>query len=183
MNRLPQDRERDVDQALAALREEMKSLAAPPRVEAAVIEAFRARKPERRAARWVWSFAATLAAGIALAVFVLRPERPALAPPAVALRHAPPAPAVHIAKRPAPRRAVVRANPRPPQPQVATGFFPVRYGVPLDEREFAEVVRVTLPRAVMLRYGLPAWGDLAAPVQADIIVGRDRMAQAIRFVR
>jgi hypothetical protein len=66
---------------------------------------------------------------------------------------------------------------------VATAFFPVRYGVPLDEREFAEIVRVTVPRAVMLRYGLPAWGDLAAPVQADIIVGRDRMAQAIRFVR
>ena len=44
-------------------------------------------------------------------------------------------------------------------------------------------MRVTLPRAVMVRYGLPAWGDLAAPVQADIIVCRDRVAQAIRFVR
>jgi hypothetical protein len=65
---------------------------------------------------------------------------------------------------------------------VATDFFPVRYGVPLDEREFVEIVRVTVPRAVMVRYGLPAAGDLAAPVRADIIVGRDRVAQAIRFV-
>jgi hypothetical protein len=65
---------------------------------------------------------------------------------------------------------------------VATDFFPVRYGGPLDGREFVEIVRVTVPRAVMARYGLPAAGDLAEPVRADIIVGRDRVAQAIRFV-
>lgn len=184
MNRSPQDRERDVDQALAALRDEMKSLTAPPRVEAAVIEAFRTRKPERRLSPWAWSLAAAAACVvIALAVFGLRLERPALSPPAVALRHAPPAPAVRVAQRPAPRRAIVVASSRPRQPEVATGFFPVRYGAPLEEREFAEVVRVTVPRAVMVRYGLPAWGDLAAPVNADIIVGRDRVAQAIRFVR
>jgi hypothetical protein len=184
MNRSPQEHERDVGQALTALREEMKSLSAPPRVEAAVIEAFRARKPERRAAPWAWSLAAAVAcAAIALAVFGLRPVRPALAPPAVVLRHAPPAPAVRMAQRPAPRRAMVPAVSRPRRSEIATGFFPVRYGAPLDEREFAEIVRVTVPRAVMVRYGLPVWGDLAAPVGADIIVGRDRVAQAIRFVR
>ena len=183
MNRSPQAREPDVDQALAALREEMKSLAAPPRVEAAVVQAFRVGPPKRRWSPWAWSLAAMVAAGIALAVFGPRPERPALAPPVVRSGYAPPAPEVRIAKRSAPRRAVALASPRPRQPEVATGFFPVRYGVPLDEREFAELVRVTLPRAVMVRYGLPAGGDLAAPVKADIIVGRDRVAQAIRFVR
>jgi hypothetical protein len=180
MNRSPQDRQRDVDLALSALREEMQSLAAPPRVEAAALAAFRAGPLKRRAALWVWSAAA--AACAALAVFLLWPQRLALSPPAVALRHAPPAPEIRIARRPAPRPAVV-ASSHPRQPEIATGFFPVRYGVPLDQREFAEIVRVTLPRAVMVRYGLPAWGDLTAPVVADIIVGRDRVAQAIRFVR
>lgn len=183
MNRSPRDREPDVKQALALLREHTRALAAPPRVEALVREAFRTRETQpRRRTRWAWPRAAAAAlASVALLLFLARDERSAIAPPVVALRHAPPAPEVHLARRALPPPAPVKE--RAPRREVATGFFPVRHGVPLDESEFVEVVRVSLPRAAMARYGLPVTGDLAAPVEADIIVGRDRMAQAIRFVR
>jgi len=181
MNHSPRDREQDVARALASLREQTRTIGAPPRVETLVREAFRAGKTQpRRRIGWAWPVAAAAAlAGVALLLFLARAERPAIAPPVVALRHAPPAPEVRLARRVLPPPARERA----PRREVATGFFPVRHGVPLNESEFVEVVRVSVPRAAMARYGLPVTGDLAALVEADVIVGRDRMAQAIRFVR
>jgi hypothetical protein len=41
-----------------------------------------------------------------------------------------------------------------------------------------------MPRAALVRFGVPVRGDLAwEPVKADVVFGEDGMARAIRFVK
>ena len=48
----------------------------------------------------------------------------------------------------------------------------------------AQIVRVQLPRSAMTQFGLPVNMDRAdQPVKADVIMGIDGIAQAIRFVQ
>jgi hypothetical protein len=79
--------------------------------------------------------------------------------------------------------------PRPEAPaepalsEVTTDYFPVGYGPPLAPDEYRQVIRVSLPRAEMVRFGLPMYGGAgSAQVRADVIVGEDGVARAIRFV-
>lgn len=169
-------------EALAALAREDAGRAAPLHVEAGLVRAFRARGG-RRPRPWLWAAAA--AAGLAAAVFLPQrigmPELPLLpapvatAPP-VDLRLTPP---VQQARRARPRR--VRA---PEQREVATDFLPLPYGAPMDPDESATVVRVSLPPSAMTSLGLPVQDP--APgfrINADVVLGRDGLAKAIRFVR
>ena len=46
------------------------------------------------------------------------------------------------------------------------------------------VVRVQLPRSALARFGLPVNAERAGePVKADVLLGEDGTARAIRFVR
>jgi len=63
------------------------------------------------------------------------------------------------------------------------GFFPVPAAAALPQFESGVIVRLTLPVAVLPSYGIdisPA--SSAAPVEADVLVGQDGMARAIRLV-
>ena len=67
--------------------------------------------------------------------------------------------------------------------EVATEFFPMSFGQPLLPGESLLMVRISVPRSEMSRFGLPAPLDPAeGRVKADVVLGGDGIARAIRFV-
>jgi hypothetical protein len=67
---------------------------------------------------------------------------------------------------------------------VATDFMPVSYTNPIGMQDGGQVVRVELPRSALATFGLPV--NLARAgerVKADVLVGTDGQARAIRFVQ
>ncbi|HEX8138421.1 MAG TPA: hypothetical protein VF544_12590 [Pyrinomonadaceae bacterium] len=67
---------------------------------------------------------------------------------------------------------------------IATDFIPLNYGADLSNLDSGRVVRVELPRTALARYGLPMNAERAGePVKADVLLGEDGLARAIRFVR
>src|SRR5258708_788940 len=182
-----------VRRALRALAESDRDLAAPPQVEARLQAAFRKRRTRqlrmlawRRAAVWTVA-AAAMIAGVA----VLREWRPRTTAPAV-IGSTSPAP-IRQPQQQAPQQAmssqvpssvpvrqVRSARPAPPR-EIATEFFPLVDYPPPFER--GELVRVTVPAAAMRAVGLPVREDrLTDRVQADVLIGQEGMARAIRFV-
>ncbi|MCA1614700.1 MAG: hypothetical protein LC795_11275 [Acidobacteria bacterium] len=68
--------------------------------------------------------------------------------------------------------------------EVATEFIPLMQGVPYPPAEEAHLVRVELPRSALASFGLPVGADSAGGrVKADVLLGEDGIARAIRFVR
>jgi hypothetical protein len=67
--------------------------------------------------------------------------------------------------------------------EVTTDFMPLTYGG-LSQSEGAQVVRVELPRSALQSLGLPMNAERASErVKADVLLGHDGVARAIRFVR
>src|SRR5262245_27232077 len=68
--------------------------------------------------------------------------------------------------------------------EYATDFFPLSYGGDQKPMESGEVIRVQMPRSALIAFGLPVNVERAdVPVKADLLVGEDGLARAIRFVR
>jgi hypothetical protein len=68
--------------------------------------------------------------------------------------------------------------------EIATQFIPLGYGSPMNLQDGAQVVRVELPRSAMVSLGLPVNMDrYSERVKADVLVGVDGLARAIRFVQ
>lgn len=68
--------------------------------------------------------------------------------------------------------------------EYATDFFPLAYGGDQKPMERGEVIRVQMPRYALIAFGLPVNIERAdVPVKADLLVGEDGLARAIRFVR
>jgi len=67
--------------------------------------------------------------------------------------------------------------------EIATDFIPLTYG-DTEVGSDAQVVRVELPRSAMASFGLPVNMDRADQrVKADVLLGADGLARAIRFVQ
>lgn len=67
--------------------------------------------------------------------------------------------------------------------EIATDFIPVMGVYNLPAADSGQVVRVELPRSALTRFGLPMNIDRAgARIKADVVVGNDGLARAIRFV-
>jgi len=196
---------KDVDGAAPELAAHLRALAkafpreAPPELEAALVAEFRKRNLPRAAAgstRWRWILAA--AACLVLATGVARLARRAPARPAAVVAARPPARVAEPRVQPAPKPAAAkrtgrkratpaRLAPKPAEappgpPEIATEFFPVSYAA--APAEYGTVVRVRLPRSALTSFGLPVNVERAAePVKADVLLGEDGIARAIRFVR
>lgn len=70
------------------------------------------------------------------------------------------------------------------RPEIVTDFIPLTQGGGFGAGESAHVVRVELPRTALARFGLPVNAESeAGRVKADVLVGEDGVARAIRFVR
>ncbi len=67
--------------------------------------------------------------------------------------------------------------------EVATDFFPIGYATAPNLQDGGQLVRVELPRSAVARFGLPINMDRTSErVKADVLIGVDGLAQAIRFV-
>ena len=172
--------------ALRALAEQDAGRDAPEEVENRLLQAFRRKQTQRR---WrnglTWSLAA--AAAVAVLLVAMRGRRPEMRP----TDYAPPqfvatAPApVEIADLPAlapvrkarPIERQLKIQPR----EIVTEFFPLMDVAPPFER--GELLRVTVPMSTMRKVGLPVNENrLADRVYADVLVGNEGLARAIRFV-
>jgi hypothetical protein len=68
--------------------------------------------------------------------------------------------------------------------EIATDFMPVGYASPMSLQDGGQVMRVELPRSALAGFGLPVNMDrVNETVKADVLVGTDGQARAIRFVR
>jgi hypothetical protein len=67
--------------------------------------------------------------------------------------------------------------------EIATDFIPLVHNQ-LAPAESGRLVRVELPRSALARFGLPVNAERAGErVKADVLIGDDGIARAIRFVR
>ncbi|HUQ92227.1 MAG TPA: hypothetical protein VM120_11150 [Bryobacteraceae bacterium] len=176
--------------ALATLSREAAALQAPPHVQAAVLAAFRQVRPPRAPQkRHLWLSAAA-AASLLAAILSFRAPR-AAAPHSGAearrslppLLEPPPSPA-DAAGSPTARTRPLKVRPTRARAENVTGFIPLRYGKPVEAGETFQILRIQLPRAELLRMGLPVAMDGASnsTVRADVLLGEDGLAKAIRFV-
>ena len=68
--------------------------------------------------------------------------------------------------------------------EVATEFIPLAQGGPYTQSEEGHLVRVELPRSALASFGLPVNAESpGGRVKADVLMGEDGVARAIRFVR
>ncbi len=80
------------------------------------------------------------------------------------------------------RQPLTRSAPKASE-EIATDFIPVTYGNSGLEAG-SQIVRIELPRSTLANFGLPMNMDRADhPVKADVLVGLDGVARAIRFVQ
>jgi hypothetical protein len=68
--------------------------------------------------------------------------------------------------------------------EIATDFMPLSYDGRFSQIDGGQVVRVELPRSALHSFGLPVNAERAGErVKADVLLGHDGVARAIRFVR
>jgi hypothetical protein len=187
--------EKALTAALAQVRTAQEAIEAPQRLQDALMVAFDAKhaRSHRPWKHLYWAIPA--AAAILIGILVSRPrpveERPVARLPEtrVVLQPAPPVPETieddavpTVAAQAAPRR------PRPVRAASAPGarvteFIPLRFGKPVEAGEQIQVFRMQMRRSELMRLGLPVAPDAAsAYIQADVLLGEDGLAKAIRFV-
>ena len=138
----------------------------PPHLEVALIEAL---GRNREAAAPLWSKAFAVGGAIAAALILAIGWRAGAPPPPPRIARIEfPAPAAAVEKTALAKRHL-RRRPRPaPEPAVtANGFLPIPYAEPLSSLERAELVRVRMD----------------SRIEADLVIGQDGLARAIRFVK
>lgn len=173
--------QRRLQAALDGLAAEAADSGVPQRVEQAVMARLEA-VGKRRNWRFGFGVAGTLAAGLAFAWWMApgRPEtklqaRAYVAPPVEA--EAPVRPEATITRVYRKRRRLrTAAAPEPP-------FIAIPYTPPIAPFERADVMRVEMPVAALIAAGLPMeMADPGARARADLLVGQDGRARAIRLI-
>lgn len=149
---------------------------APARVEASLLAAFRGRQERQSRAHRMWlpvlTWATAAAVLIMLAALAFRGRQP------VAPQRAAPA-GVQWAVEPMPQGWTG-------DDAIASGDFialPNAEQVGENENEDVNVIRMEVPRTAMLAVGLPVNLERASEmIEADVMVGSDGLARAVRFV-
>jgi hypothetical protein len=67
--------------------------------------------------------------------------------------------------------------------EVTTEFLPFPYAEGLSADERVQLIHVRLPGEALTFFGLPPAADPLATVPADVLLGQDGTARAVRFVR
>jgi hypothetical protein len=184
----------NLDESLRALRESAANEEAPVALESALLREFR-RHHSNKGRQRVWiGVGIGVAASLFIALVWNRETRPVavkMPPPIPILTREPKsapapllAPQVIVAARASRRRVSrkVRAVPQAP-PVVGTDFIPLPYAPELRGEDSAAIVRVKLPRYSLQTVGLPFNPERANErIDADVLMGQDGIARAIRFV-
>jgi hypothetical protein len=85
-----------------------------------------------------------------------------------------------VSQRNAPKRSA--NEPVAPQREVMTEFIPIVYDPEPVER--GQIVRIRLPLAALASFGLPVNEEHAEEaIRADVVLGEDGLARAVRFVK
>ena len=185
---------------LKLLAEEMESLNAPPQVELKLRQAFRQRAVFTRRSYvnyWIAGIAAALLIAISVVALRSRTEAPkpvvsrqteqAPVPKEITVEPQPKNQEVVVAEKP--HRRPVRRAPRTEvanhvSREIATDFIPVGYLSPATLQDGGQMIRVELPRSALVNFGLPVNMDrYHEKVKADVLLGVDGLAHAIRFVQ
>ena len=154
---------RPVAGGLRLLAAEMKHVSAPPRVEAHLVRAYRERFRQRvppvgEVRRWWAAAAAVLLVAGALWTGVRPPAAPLVA------TNSGPAAATGIEDE-------------------DSAFIPLPNAAGSPQDDDVDLVRVELPRSAVTALGMPASDDSdAESVEAEVLVGPDGMARAVRFL-
>jgi len=82
----------------------------------------------------------------------------------------------HVTRRPA------TAVPLPRPPVEAVGFVPIPSAAGLPAFESGEIVRLGIPVTALPGYGIDIPAGAQAAVEADLLIGQDGQARAIRLV-
>ena len=189
--------------SLQLLAEEMESLNAPPEIEQKLREAFRAQTATAASHSYGRYWLVAVAAMILIVISVI----------ALRSRNEPPKPTIaqqpQIKEQPAiveeprvdqlqPKQQQIAQKPRRPAArrsqnnevanhvnrEIATDFMPLGYFNASTLQDGGQIVRVELPRSTLVSFGLPVNMDrYHEKVKADVFIGVDGLAHAIRFVR
>jgi len=200
--RLRLEAEGALDIGLRRLRASDVQMGAGPRVEQAVMAAFAAQQQSRRPAIWrKWAWAAAIPVAAALAILYLGSRQSPVPAEGMAWQEGLPPrqePVVQPAAERLPVPVAAESGPPPPersrlplrQPRSlsrpverVSSFVPVRYGKPVEPGEPLQMIRIQLPQAELIRLGIPVPPDASRTlIQADVLLGEDGLAKAIRFV-
>lgn len=175
------NRDPKLESALRALADETSAAGASPHVQTALLEELRACRNSSPKAVWPWWALAGCAAAAGLLLFLApaRHPQPAAPPPvpaAVAFRPPEvPAGPVAVPERPRPvaRRASLRER----------ALTPWYYNQALPPARSGQVLRVRVSREVAASFGALSIAAAGDTVTADLLIGEDGMARAIRFVQ
>lgn len=152
---------------------------APPHVETALRSAFRARRLRGRIA-----LCSPLAIAAVLLLMMIA-RQPVVEPPEPRLARigVPQVPIAAIAAKGLLHRPRIRkVRPKPSQ-EVATRFLPIP-GAADAPFDYGAVFRVELPRSAMRVVGLPVnESRLSESIRADVLIGQDGLARAVRFIQ
>jgi hypothetical protein len=173
------NRQRALASGLRLVAAELRRVEAPARVEARLTAAFLGQAglaPRRPVSRW-WVPVATwasAAAVIALALFLARGRQPAPEP----------------AHRTAPGNVQLAAVEPPPDVEVPgesfgadTDFIPLPNAARIEPNEDLNLVRLEVPRSAMIALGFAVSEDRASEsVEAEVVLGADGLARAVRFL-
>jgi hypothetical protein len=91
---------------------------------------------------------------------------------------------IHPASNRQPRSSSRRGQPASRSTEVATDFLPLTFVDDSRAPESGHVVRVKVPRSALIAFGVPMNMERAGElITADLVVGDDGLARAIRFVQ
>ena len=185
------------------LAREWRAARAPsPDMEARLIAEFRAHQKNRKGRQFAWwtLAAAALVALLAVNSAVLRKNSP-VAPDAPVLLVQSQQPAIGdmdsgLARLPLPavKNKATRKLARTPAAAVEatlasrsesyTEFFPIANNFSSEQLDRGQVIRVQLPRSSLFAIGMPVdVNRLDESVKADLVMGEDGIARAVRFVQ
>lgn len=188
---------------LKLLAEDLARQDAPPEIEQKLREAFRARAAVTTASRnytpyWL-AIAAVLLIVIGVIAIRLRTDqpRPQITADVTAPQQLQEAPKnleipkkEEVAHKPPPQRRRVARRPANTEVanhvtrEIATDFMPLGYLNAATLQDGGQIVRVELPRSTLVNFGLPVNMErYNEKVKADVLLGVDGMARAIRFVQ
>jgi hypothetical protein len=183
--------------SLRQLAEESAEAQAPPRLETLLLQEFRREKSETASRGLPWQLAAFgIAAAVLLALGLSLHRQHLVTPAGVNSGQGPTQASAQVPDNSAATKNSLAAPDSNTQagtssaqvavsddPEYATAYMPLPYAYDPSELEGAAVVRVVLPRAALVSYGLPVEGmGVRDQVTADMVISQDGTPQAIRLV-
>lgn len=168
-------REERVAAGLKALGAQWRRTTAPPRIERRLVEAFRVEMgaaPAHRRGAWAavltWGTAVAATVTLALVLVLVHGRQPQQT-------HRPARTGMELAAAETPVDVAPALS--------ESGFIPLPNADQMDPEDEMDVVRMQVPRSALIALGVAVSEDEASEqVEADVVLGGDGVARAVRFL-